>query len=103
MLSGGQRHDSVFLRPALEVISIPQRRGRPKSRPQCVVADKAYDSKNIRHYLRRRGIQGMIPEKALRPGTFLRKKGPHYRFDQQQYKERNIIERLFGWFKTAED
>ena len=39
-------------------------RGRPRTRPGRVLADKAYSSRAIRGSLRRRRIQAVIPEPA---------------------------------------
>ncbi|MGW7529269.1 hypothetical protein [Streptomyces sp. NPDC054783] len=41
-------------------------RGRPRKRPDRVRADKAYDSRRNRSYLRRRGIKATIPVPADR-------------------------------------
>ncbi|GII34493.1 hypothetical protein Pmi06nite_79350 [Planotetraspora mira] len=38
--------------------------GRPRTRPDRVLADKAYTSKTNRAYLRRHGIKATIPSKA---------------------------------------
>ncbi len=38
--------------------------GRPRTRPDRVLADKAYTSTANRAYLRRRGIKAAIPSKA---------------------------------------
>lgn len=38
--------------------------GRPRRRPDAVIADKAYSSPAIRQALRRRGIRAVIPERA---------------------------------------
>ncbi len=65
--------------------------GRPKRRPRRVVADKGYRSKQIRQYLRRRGIRMTIPRK-----TNERRMG---RFDRAMYRERNRIERLINRLK----
>ncbi|MFI9780383.1 hypothetical protein ACIHCV_37830 [Streptomyces sp. NPDC051956] len=37
--------------------------GRPRTRPDHVLADKTYTSRNNRRYLRRRGIRHTIPER----------------------------------------
>jgi hypothetical protein len=64
--SAGQRGDSLGFRPVLQQIRIqPKEPGRPPHRrPGRVLADKAYSSKANRAYLRRRGIQAVIPERA---------------------------------------
>lgn len=64
VLSGGQRHDSGFLQPVLESVSVPQKMGRPTNRPQCLVADKAYDAKHIRRYLAPQRNPGNDPPKG---------------------------------------
>ena len=64
MLTAGQCHDGVTARPLLERIRLPRiGRGRPRCRPDHVVADKAYASGGFRAYLRKRGISHTIPEK----------------------------------------
>lgn len=100
-LSGGQRHDSVFFKAAMESIRIPQKKGRPKTRPKEVMADKGYDSDKIRKYLRGRGIQSNIPQKSLKKGTKRRKRGPKPKFDKVSYRDRNMVERLIGWLKNC--
>ncbi|GGY97737.1 hypothetical protein GCM10010343_23950 [Streptomyces avidinii] len=36
--------------------------GRPRTRPNAVLADRAYSSRAIRAHLRRRGIRAVIPQ-----------------------------------------
>jgi len=49
----------------LEAIRVPRTGGgHPRTRPDRVLADKAYRSRANRAYLRRRGIRCTIPEKA---------------------------------------
>jgi transposase len=76
VLSEGQAADNFYLAPVLDGFEIPVRHGR-RNRPKEVVADKAYNGNRVRHYLRNRGIQAMIPEKSLPKGHQRRKKGPH--------------------------
>jgi transposase len=73
-------------------------RGRPRTRPGRVLADKAYSSKAIRSHLRIRRIRATIPEPAdqvrgrLRRG---RRGGRPPAFDPGAYKQRNTVERAF--------
>jgi hypothetical protein len=46
--------------------------GRPRTRPEQVVADRGYSSTKIRAYLRRRGIKAAIPESSAPVCTVLR-------------------------------
>lgn len=99
VLSSGAAHDSAFFHPVLKQVKIPIKAGRARTRPQEVVADKAYDAYYIRKALRKRGIKAMIPEKGLRAGTKRRKKGPHYRFCKVVYSKRASVEQSIGWLK----
>ncbi|MEV6704445.1 IS5 family transposase [Micromonospora wenchangensis] len=69
--------------------------GRPRTRPDRVLADKAYTSKGNRAYLRRRGIAATIPSKTDQDAN-RRKKGSKGgrppAFDPQRYKQRQAVE-----------
>jgi len=99
-LSAGQRHDGPYLKPLMDAVRIPRRRpGRPRTRPATLVADRGYDARAIRHYLRQRGIQAMIPERRAGTGRKRRRRGRPPIFDKAVYAKRNVIERLIGWLK----
>ncbi|MFD5425632.1 transposase [Streptomyces sp. NPDC127084] len=62
LLTPGQRHGSVCAETLLERIRVPRTGpGRPRSRPDHVVADKAHSSRGFRNYLRKRGITHTRP------------------------------------------
>jgi transposase len=65
--------------------------GRPKRRPQRLVADKGYTGQPNRRLLRQRGICLTIPRRANE-----RRRGP---FDRLLYRQRNRIERLINRLK----
>jgi transposase len=98
--SAGQRHDSLGFVPVLDRIRIARRgRGRPRTRPGRVLADKAYSSKAIRTYLRRRKVKAVIPEPADQVKNRLargRRGGRPPAFDRQAYKLRNVVERAIN-------
>lgn len=54
-------------------LRVPRRRGRPRTRPDVVLADKAYSSRAIREHLRKRGIRAVIPVPADQRGHRLRR------------------------------
>ena len=60
-VDSAQPHEITLAEPTLLTIHVPQPRGRPKTRPKELVADKAYDSADFRRKLRRRGIKPTIP------------------------------------------
>jgi transposase len=73
-------------------------RGRPRTRPGRVLADKAYSSRAIRSHLRGRGIRATIPEPADQVRNRARrgsKGGRPPAFDAGACKQRNTVERAF--------
>ncbi|WP_435832864.1 IS5 family transposase [Micromonospora wenchangensis] len=65
VLTAGQRGDNPQFIPVLTAIRVPRLvTGRPRTRPDRVLADKAYTSKANRAYLRQRRIAATIPSKA---------------------------------------
>jgi transposase len=96
VITAGQRGDSPQFTAVLHGIRVPRPgRGRPRTRPDRVLADKAYSSKANRAYLRRRGIKATIPIKADQAAN-RRKKGPSGgrppTFEAEAYKQRHAVE-----------
>ena len=96
VLTGGQRADSPQFVAVLAGIRVPRLAGgRPRTRPDRVLADKAYTSKANRAHLRRRGIKATIPSKADQDAN-RRKKGSKGgrppTFDPEIYKQRHAVE-----------
>lgn len=81
LLTGGQAADC---RSALDLIE--------GQKAKAVLADKGYDSDEIRKRIRSKRMKAVIPSKRNR-----RRKFKH---DKELYKERNLIERCFGKLKT---
>lgn len=61
LVTAGQHGDSPQLQPVLAAIAVDRGRGRCRTRPDRVLADKAYSSRANRSYLRRRRIPATIP------------------------------------------
>ena len=75
-LSAGQRHDSSQFEPLMTQVCVHTAKpGRSRTRPGRLVADRGYDAKRIRRYLRRRGIGAMIPERRPAKGRKRRRRG----------------------------
>ena len=79
--------------PTLRQVKVPRAgRGRPRSNPKRVIADRGYDSDPLRRKLRQRGIELIAPyrsnrrEQPYRDGRKLRR-----------YRRRWKIERTFSW------
>ncbi|GAA2678539.1 hypothetical protein Apa02nite_024120 [Actinoplanes palleronii] len=65
VLTAGQRGDNPQFIAVVDGIRVPRLGGgRPRTRPDRVLADKAYTSRKTRRYLRRRGIKATIPSKG---------------------------------------
>jgi transposase len=59
--------------------------------PGHLAGDKGYSYPRIRRWCRRRRIEAVIPTRKDQP------RDEH--FDKATYRQRNIIERVVGWYK----
>jgi transposase len=96
VVTAGQRGDSPQFQTVLEAISVSRiGRGRPRTRPDRVLGDKAYGSRANRAYLRERGIRCTIPEKTdqIRHRRNRGQRGGRPpAFDKDIYKQRHAVE-----------
>ncbi|MBQ0888529.1 IS5 family transposase [Streptomyces sp. RM72] len=103
VVTPGNVNDSTVFDTVMDELRVPRTRaGRPRRRPDAVIADKAYSSRAIRQVLRRRGIQAVIPERADQKANRLRRGttgGRPPTFDRELYKTRNVVERCFARLK----
>jgi transposase len=101
VLTAGQVHDSTQLAPVLDAIRVPRPhgRGRPRKRPDHLLADKGYSYLKCRQFLRRRGIPHCIPERKDQAARRRRRPGRPLRFDAQRYRGRNVVERCINKLK----
>ncbi len=78
--------------------------GRPRTRPDWVLADKAYSSKPIRKHLAGRGIKAAIPVKEDHAAARKRKGSAGGRppsFDPDRYRDRNTVERAVNKLRAT--
>jgi transposase len=74
------------------------RRGRPRKRPEELCADGAYDTREMRHHLPRRGVRASIPENLR--GRRRPRRGRAYRLCPATYRvTKGAVERFFAWLK----
>ena len=103
VVTGGQRNDGAMLIEVLAEIRVPRLGpGRPRTRPDAVLADRAYTSRINRGHLARRGITGVIPQKRDEIAARQRRGSRGGRppgFDAVAYKGRNVVERSFALAK----
>ena len=101
-LTPGQAGDNPELLPVLAEISVPTGH-RPRSKPDAVVADKAYSHPSTRTALRRKGIRAVIPQRSdqielrARRGS---RAGRPLGLDTAAYRGRNVVERAFCRLKN---
>lgn len=102
-LTPGQTSDMTQLGPVMDRIRVPRvGPGRPRTRPDRVIADKGYSSRANRTLLSSRGIRVTIPERDDQKGHRRRRGsagGRPYAFDPLIYRDRNVVERCFNVFK----
>lgn len=104
VVTAGQAGDSPMLPVLLSHLCVPRLGpGRPRTRPEAVLADKAYSSRAIRALLRRRGIKAVIPEPRDQQANRARRGsrgGRPVTYDKALYKQRNTVERAFNQMKS---
>lgn len=87
--------ESTLTEAVLETIRVPRPgRGRPRSKPKRLIADRAYDTNALRRRMAQRGIDLIVPDSPNRTTKVqdLRK--------LRRYKHRWNIERVFGWLDS---
>ncbi|MFI6422909.1 transposase [Streptomyces sp. NPDC050842] len=65
LVTAGNRNDCTQAEAVISLIRVAgPGPGRPRTRPDHVVADKGYSARTFRAYRRRRGIKATIPERV---------------------------------------
>jgi transposase len=107
IVTPGQAGDNPQLLPLLDGIRVSRvGPGRPRTRPDTVIADKAYSHPSTRRALRQRGIGFTCPERADQIARRQAKGtagGRPPAFNAQLYKQRNVVERCFNRLKQFRD
>ncbi|MFF4782810.1 IS5 family transposase [Streptomyces griseorubiginosus] len=105
VVTAGQRADGPLFTEVMDRIRVARiGGGHPRTRPDHVIADRAYSSRKNRAYLRTRHIPHTIPEKRDQTGHRLRRGSAGGRpptFDRERYKRRHKIECRIGLLKHA--
>jgi transposase len=103
LLTAGNINDTTMLAQVLAGIRVPRLGpGRPRTRPDYLLADKAYSSRANRRLLRARGIGHTIAEPADQAAHRRRRGsagGRPVSFDRARYQHRNHVERCFNKLK----
>lgn len=92
LVTPGQRHEATMFEPLLKTGAVKRSgRGRPRLWPQCIVADKGYNSERIRKLLNSKQVKPVIPVRSNQDRD--------EDFDWEKYRERNLVERLINRLK----
>ncbi len=91
LVESAQKAEVKLADSTLATVKVRRARGRPRSRPKEVVADKGYDSDPLRRGWRGRGIRPCIPRRRSKKPRRGRKP------DLEGYRHRWIVERTFAW------
>ena len=84
-LTGGNRNDVTQLLPLIDSVGpVAGKVGRPRQRPDRVLADRGYDHDKYRRELWSRGVKPVIARRGVEHGSSLG-------------RERWVVERTFAW------
>jgi transposase len=101
VITPGHRHDSTQLAPVLAGIRVarPGGRGRPRTRPAQLLADKGYSYPRCRWLLRARQIPHTVPERRDQRDRRATRRGRPLAFNKAIYTRRNVVERCTNRLK----
>jgi len=96
-LESASPHEVTRLQRTLATLAVPRAHtpGRPRQRPDRLIADRAYDANPLRKRLARRGIAPIIPALPTHPNAT-----PQDGRTLRRYRHRWIVERTFSWLGT---
>jgi transposase len=89
-VTAGQRHESKAFEPTVARRLFHRRKGTRRW-PRRLAGDKGYSYPRIRRWCKRRRIEAVIPTRSNQPRDD--------NFDKAEYKRRNVVERVIGWYK----
>ena len=98
VITGGQAHESTVLDTLLMQADkhLLNEAGESVPWPEALAGDKGYRADWIDEYLLELDIRPVIPSKDNES-----RDARPVEFDRDQYRQRNIIERLIGWLKES--
>jgi transposase len=102
IVTPGERHGSTQLEQLLEEVRVPRSEGlpgRPRKRPDHLIAERGYSFEGCRQLLRRRVISRTIPVRKEQRERGTRRSGRRPGLDREVYRRRNVVERCVGKLK----
>ncbi len=98
-VASAQPHELTLAEPTVRTIRVPRCRGRPRTRPNDVVADNADDRAALRSDLRRRGNTPTMPSRERRNRQQPTRGHPLHA--GARYQHRWKVERCFAWMDNC--
>jgi transposase len=100
VVTPGQRNDGTQLFAVLDAIRVPRAgRGRPRQRPEHLLADRGYGKGLYRRMLRALSIPHTIPERKDHRERREGRPGQPLLFDAELYARHNVVERCVNRLK----
>jgi transposase len=99
IVTPGQRHESVLFEAVMDTVEVRRKSGQIRRRPLRLAGDKAYSNRRIRRWLARRMIQAVIARPDDQKARLTER--AEESFDREQYRRRNMVERLIGRLKEC--
>lgn len=90
-LSSASPGEASLAEATLDQVAVPRRRGRPRKKPERIIADRGYDSRKLWQRMKRRGIDLVAPHLRTRKRRY--QDGRKLR----RYRRRWIVERTNAW------
>src|SRR5664279_3967885 len=91
-LESASPSEVTLAQATLDEVRVPRSQGRPRQKPERVIADRGYDSDPLRRRLKKRGIELIAP---------YRSNNKQRRYEDKRklrrYKRRWIVERTNAW------
>src|SRR5262249_26985518 len=85
-----------LLEGTMSTIAVPRSGpGRPRNKPDRLIADKAYDSDALRQRLKCRGVELIVPHRVNRTREAIQDGRP-----LRRYRRRWKVERTFAWLQN---
>jgi transposase len=91
-ITPGQRHEPMAFKPLMRRVSVPRRRCVPYW-PARLAGDRGHSRPHIRRWSRQHRIEPVIPTRKNQPRE--------ESFDKVAYRERNLVERVVGWYQEC--
>lgn len=99
-LTAGQINECTEFIPLMDSIVIRRSDGPPRRRPTAVAGDKGYSTVAIRTWCRSHRVRAVIAERDDQRERRAHRRGRKPAFDPEEYRGRNIVERVVGWLKN---